>query len=202
MTPKEAEDHMVRVFAHSFRDCQMGEDWVREKAQEILLPTIAAAIRALERAEGGGSVTQLGKKLWRNLEIREACAEHYMDPCCYPECGCGPDELKEIPHGAYGTPLDKLKELVVTLHERHFPLSDEWKPAETAHELILQADNMTAGLMRVSRIANDKEHKSMLARVDTLMDAKPNTPEFCELEVLADLIEHYESGLEEREGGK
>jgi len=56
--------------------------------------------------------------------------------------------------------------------------------------------------MRVSRIANDKEHKSMLARVDTLMDAKPNTPEFCELEVLADLIEHYESGLEEREGGK
>jgi HTH-type transcriptional regulator/antitoxin HigA len=42
-------------------------------------------------------------------------------------------------------------------------------------------------------IKNDSEHKAALARIDTLMDVAIDTPECDELELLAALVEAYES---------
>jgi HTH-type transcriptional regulator/antitoxin HigA len=45
----------------------------------------------------------------------------------------------------------------------------------------------------IKPIRSDADHREALARVDALMDAAPGTPEGDELDVLVDLIEHYES---------
>lgn len=45
---------------------------------------------------------------------------------------------------------------------------------------------------RIRAIRSDADHKAALARIDALMDAVPGTPEGDELDVLADLVEHYE----------
>ena len=45
----------------------------------------------------------------------------------------------------------------------------------------------------IKPIRNEKDYKLALSRVESLMDAKPNTDEFDELEVLATLIDNYES---------
>ena len=42
-------------------------------------------------------------------------------------------------------------------------------------------------------IKNDADYKAVVARVDVLMDARPGTPEADELEVLATLVDKYES---------
>lgn len=44
----------------------------------------------------------------------------------------------------------------------------------------------------MSRKLNDQDYKSTLQRIEQLMEAKPNTPAFDELEVLATLVETYE----------
>ena len=41
-------------------------------------------------------------------------------------------------------------------------------------------------------LRNEEDHQRALSRVDTLMAAKPGTPEFDELDVLATLVEAYE----------
>lgn len=41
-------------------------------------------------------------------------------------------------------------------------------------------------------IKTEQEYENALARIDTLMDAEPNTPECDELELLAYLVEKYE----------
>jgi HTH-type transcriptional regulator/antitoxin HigA len=45
----------------------------------------------------------------------------------------------------------------------------------------------------IKPIRNDADHAAALARIDALMDAGPGTPEGAELDVLADLVEHYEA---------
>ncbi len=45
----------------------------------------------------------------------------------------------------------------------------------------------------IKAIRTEADYKSALARVDALMDAEPGTPEFDDLDVLVDLVEHYES---------
>lgn len=45
----------------------------------------------------------------------------------------------------------------------------------------------------VKRIRTEADYESALARIDELMDAPAGTPEGEELDVLADLVEHYES---------
>lgn len=45
---------------------------------------------------------------------------------------------------------------------------------------------------RIRPIRTDADHKAALARIDALMDAAAGTPEAEELDVLADLVEHYE----------
>jgi len=42
-------------------------------------------------------------------------------------------------------------------------------------------------------IRTDSDYEAALARIDALMDARPGTPQADELDVLADLVEHYES---------
>ena len=44
----------------------------------------------------------------------------------------------------------------------------------------------------IKAIRSDADYAQALARVDALMDAEPDTPEGDELDVLADLVEHYE----------
>lgn len=44
----------------------------------------------------------------------------------------------------------------------------------------------------IKAIRNEADYEAALARIDALMDAEPNTPEGDELDVLTDLIEHYE----------
>lgn len=44
----------------------------------------------------------------------------------------------------------------------------------------------------IKPIRTDADHEAALERIDTLMAAEPGTPEGDELEVLADLVEHYE----------
>lgn len=46
---------------------------------------------------------------------------------------------------------------------------------------------------RIKPIRTEEDYEVALTRVDELMDAKPGTPEFDELDVLADLVELYES---------
>lgn len=43
-----------------------------------------------------------------------------------------------------------------------------------------------------TRIKNEKDHTLALSRIDQLLDAKPGTPEFDELELLSTLVEIYE----------
>ncbi len=45
----------------------------------------------------------------------------------------------------------------------------------------------------INPIRTEKDYGRALARIDALMDATPGTPEFDELDVLADLVEVYES---------
>ena len=40
---------------------------------------------------------------------------------------------------------------------------------------------------------NEKEHNAALARISELMDAKPGTPEGCELDSLVTAVEEFES---------
>ena len=47
-------------------------------------------------------------------------------------------------------------------------------------------------MSQIRAIRSDADHKAALARIDALMDAVPGTPEGDELDVLADLVEHYE----------
>lgn len=46
---------------------------------------------------------------------------------------------------------------------------------------------------KIKSIRTEKDYESALARVDTLMDAEFGSADFDELDVLTDLIEHYES---------
>ena len=46
--------------------------------------------------------------------------------------------------------------------------------------------------MNIRPIKNDEDHRRALRRVEELMDAKPDTPEGDELDVLATLVEAYE----------
>src|SRR5262245_57505668 len=46
--------------------------------------------------------------------------------------------------------------------------------------------------MPIKAIRNEADYEAALARVDALMDAEANTPEGDELDVLTDLVEHYE----------
>ena len=47
-------------------------------------------------------------------------------------------------------------------------------------------------MAKVKAIRNDADYNAALTRIDTLMDAEPGTPEGDELDVLADLVEHFE----------
>ena len=46
---------------------------------------------------------------------------------------------------------------------------------------------------KIKSIRTEKDYESALARVDSLMDAEFGSADFDELDVLTDLIEHYES---------
>lgn len=47
-------------------------------------------------------------------------------------------------------------------------------------------------MSKIKAIRNDADHDAALARIDELMNAEPGTPDGEELDVLADLVEHYE----------
>jgi len=47
-------------------------------------------------------------------------------------------------------------------------------------------------IMRITAIHNTADHRSMLSKIEALWDAKPNTAEHDELEVLSILVEKYE----------
>jgi HTH-type transcriptional regulator/antitoxin HigA len=44
----------------------------------------------------------------------------------------------------------------------------------------------------IKPIRSASDHAAALARIELLMDAQPGTPEAEELDLLADLVEHYE----------
>jgi len=44
----------------------------------------------------------------------------------------------------------------------------------------------------IKAIRNDADYREALARIDALMEADAGTPEGDELDVLTDLVEHYE----------
>ena len=44
----------------------------------------------------------------------------------------------------------------------------------------------------IKPIRSEQDHAAALARIELLMDAEPGTSEADELDVLADLVEHYE----------
>ena len=46
--------------------------------------------------------------------------------------------------------------------------------------------------MRIKPIHNENDYENALERVELLMDAKPGTPEFDELDILSTLVEVYE----------
>ncbi len=46
--------------------------------------------------------------------------------------------------------------------------------------------------MRIKPIHNENDYDNALERVELLMDAKPGTPEFDELDILSTLVEVYE----------
>ena len=48
----------------------------------------------------------------------------------------------------------------------------------------------------IEPIRTEADYETALARIDDLMDAKPGTPESRELDVLADLVDQYESRRE------
>ena len=50
---------------------------------------------------------------------------------------------------------------------------------------------------KIKSIRTVKDHEAALARIDALMDAKPDSAEFDELSVLTDLVEFYESKHEQ-----
>ncbi len=45
----------------------------------------------------------------------------------------------------------------------------------------------------IKPIRTEKDYEAALARIDALMEAEPGSPEFNDLDVLVDLVEHYES---------
>lgn len=45
----------------------------------------------------------------------------------------------------------------------------------------------------IKPIRSEQDHAAALARIELLMDAVPDTPEAEELDLLADLVEHYET---------
>ena len=45
----------------------------------------------------------------------------------------------------------------------------------------------------IKPIRTEADYKAALARIDALMDAEPGTPEGEELDILTDLVEHYEA---------
>ena len=45
---------------------------------------------------------------------------------------------------------------------------------------------------KIKAIRTEADYEAALARIDALMDAEPGTPEGEELDVLTDLVEHYE----------
>lgn len=49
--------------------------------------------------------------------------------------------------------------------------------------------------MEIEKITNEEVYQSVLKRIDELMNAKKNTPEYEELQKLTDLVEDYEDGL-------
>ena len=44
----------------------------------------------------------------------------------------------------------------------------------------------------IKPIRTEADYKTALARIDALMDAEPGTPDGEELDILTDLVEHYE----------
>ncbi len=46
---------------------------------------------------------------------------------------------------------------------------------------------------KIKPIRTEKDYEAALARIDALMEAKPGSTEFDDLDVLVDLVEHYES---------
>ncbi|MFC1834288.1 type II toxin-antitoxin system HigA family antitoxin [Thermodesulfobacteriota bacterium] len=46
--------------------------------------------------------------------------------------------------------------------------------------------------MKIISVRDDKAHEAAVARIEELWDAKPGTPEFEELDVLATLVDSYE----------
>lgn len=52
--------------------------------------------------------------------------------------------------------------------------------------------DMTCNEITIRPIRNDTDYQWNLARIETLMDAKPGTPEGDELDVLATLVEQWE----------
>jgi len=46
---------------------------------------------------------------------------------------------------------------------------------------------------KIKPIRTEADYEAALARIDTLMDAEAGTPEGEELDVLTDLVEHYEA---------
>lgn len=44
----------------------------------------------------------------------------------------------------------------------------------------------------IKPIRSESDYQEILIRIETLMEAEPNTPEFDELEVLTTLVEYYE----------
>lgn len=50
----------------------------------------------------------------------------------------------------------------------------------------------------IKSIRAEQDYEAALARINALMDAKPGSAEFDELDVLADLVEFYESKHEAR----
>ncbi len=49
------------------------------------------------------------------------------------------------------------------------------------------------GTGEIKPIRTEQDYEGALARIDALMDAAPGSPEFDELDILVDLVEHYES---------
>ena len=49
--------------------------------------------------------------------------------------------------------------------------------------------------LNIRPIRSPEDHKAALARIEALWGADPDTPEGTELDVLVDLVEHYENRL-------
>lgn len=49
--------------------------------------------------------------------------------------------------------------------------------------------------LHIRPIRSPEDHKAALARIEALWGADPDTPEGTELDVLVDLVEHYENRL-------